>query len=168
DAVHVGPDDELFGVHDLSDECAGKIGTITTERGDTAVEGRADETGNDRNYAKLVQSGSEQAGAKAFAKRGQPVKKSGIDGHGPALRRYMQQIAGEKFQFVQDLRMVMLGKLQAIEDVEVKYDEVFRRFTRFGELVARQFCGDFQERIRNSLDCRYNNGHRRDRSRFPH
>src|SRR5208337_5242398 len=55
DAVHVGPDDEFFGVHDVGDEGAGEIGAVATERGDTAVEGRTDETGNDRHDARFEQ-----------------------------------------------------------------------------------------------------------------
>src|SRR5271157_3593929 len=88
-----------------------------------------------RDNAELVQGRGEQAGTETFAKGGQPVQESRIDGHRPALRRFMKQIAGEKLQFVLDLRMVLFGKLQAIEDAEVEPDEILRGFMRFSELV---------------------------------
>ena len=51
DAVDIGPDDEFFGVHDVGDDSAGKIGAVAAERGDTAVGSGADETGDDGNEA---------------------------------------------------------------------------------------------------------------------
>ena len=50
-SVHIGPDDELFSVHYVGDDRAGKIGAVAAERGDAAVGSGADETGNDGNEA---------------------------------------------------------------------------------------------------------------------
>src|SRR5690242_11241237 len=47
DAVDVGPNDELVGVHNVSDDGAGKIGAVAAERGDAAVGSCADEAGDD-------------------------------------------------------------------------------------------------------------------------
>src|ERR1700675_1739106 len=49
--VDVGPDDEFFGVHNVSNDRAGKIGAVAAERSDAAVRSRADEAGDDRNEA---------------------------------------------------------------------------------------------------------------------
>ncbi len=51
DAVDIGPNDELVGVHHVGDDGPGKIGTVATERGDAAIGSCADETGNDWNNA---------------------------------------------------------------------------------------------------------------------
>src|ERR1700747_912026 len=45
DAVHVGPDDQLARVHDMSDESTGKIGTVAAESGDAAIGSGADKAG---------------------------------------------------------------------------------------------------------------------------
>jgi hypothetical protein len=50
-SVHVGPDDEFFGVHDVGNDRAGKIGAIAAERGDTSVGSRTNETGDDGDEA---------------------------------------------------------------------------------------------------------------------
>ena len=49
--VDIGPDDEFFGVHHVSDDRAGKIGAIAAERGDAAVGSGADEAGDNGNEA---------------------------------------------------------------------------------------------------------------------
>src|SRR5436309_14108702 len=51
DAVDVGPNDELIGVHNVSDDSAGKIGAVAAERGDVAAGSCADKAGDDGNYA---------------------------------------------------------------------------------------------------------------------
>src|SRR5437667_10838461 len=51
DAVDVGPNDELIGVHNVSDDSAGKIGAVATKRGDAAVGSCADKAGDDGNNA---------------------------------------------------------------------------------------------------------------------
>jgi hypothetical protein len=49
--IHVSPNDELFGIHDVSNNRTGKIGAIAAERGNTTVGSGADEACNDRNEA---------------------------------------------------------------------------------------------------------------------
>ncbi len=49
--IHIGPDDELFGVHEVSNDRAGKIGAIAAKRGNAAVGSRADEAGDDGDEA---------------------------------------------------------------------------------------------------------------------
>jgi hypothetical protein len=51
DAVDVGPNDELIGVHNVGDDGTGKIGAVAAERGDTAVRSCANEAGNDGDNA---------------------------------------------------------------------------------------------------------------------
>src|SRR6266851_268278 len=51
DAVDVGPDDELIGVHDVGDDGAGKVRTVAAERGDAAIGSCADEAGDDGDNA---------------------------------------------------------------------------------------------------------------------
>src|SRR5206468_3614649 len=51
DAVDVGPNDELVGVHNVSDDSAGKIGAVAAERGDAAVGSCADKAGDDGHNA---------------------------------------------------------------------------------------------------------------------
>ena len=46
-SVHVGPDDELFGVHNVGNDRAGEIGAIAAECSDTSVGSRTNETGDD-------------------------------------------------------------------------------------------------------------------------
>jgi hypothetical protein len=46
DAIDVGPDDEFFGVHDVSDDGSGKIGAIAAEGGDATVGSGADKSGD--------------------------------------------------------------------------------------------------------------------------
>src|SRR6266436_3966578 len=65
DAVHVGPDDEFFGVHDVRDEGTGKIGAVAAERGDAAVGRGADEARDDRDDAVFKQR--EKNGAAALS-----------------------------------------------------------------------------------------------------
>jgi len=55
DAVHVGPDDKFFGVHDVRDDGTGKIGAVAAERGDAAVGRGADEARDDRDDAVFKQ-----------------------------------------------------------------------------------------------------------------
>ena len=50
-AVDIGPDDEFFGVHHVSNDRAGKIGAVAAERGDATVGSGADEAGDNRNEA---------------------------------------------------------------------------------------------------------------------
>jgi hypothetical protein len=66
DAVNIGPDDEFFGVHDMGDDGAGKIGTVAAERGDAAVGSGTDETGNDGNKA-IFEKGQEDSAAARFS-----------------------------------------------------------------------------------------------------
>jgi len=51
DAVDVGPNDQLIGVHDVGDDGSGKIGAVAAERSDAAVGSRADEAGDDGDNA---------------------------------------------------------------------------------------------------------------------
>src|SRR5437660_5004449 len=51
DAADVAPNDELVGVHNVSDDSAGKIGAVAAERGDAAVGSCADKAGNDGHNA---------------------------------------------------------------------------------------------------------------------
>src|SRR6266403_1571892 len=64
DAVHVRPDDEFFGVHNVGDDGSGKIGTVAAERGDAAVGRGADEAGDDGDDAVFEQG--EKNGAAAL------------------------------------------------------------------------------------------------------
>src|SRR5437588_11421801 len=50
-AVDVGPDDELVGVHNVSDDGSGKIGAVAAECGDAAIGSCTDEAGNDGHNA---------------------------------------------------------------------------------------------------------------------
>src|SRR5882762_3349110 len=55
DAVHVGPDDEFFGVHDVGDDGSGKVRAVAAEGGDAAVGRGADEAGDDGDDAVFKQ-----------------------------------------------------------------------------------------------------------------
>ena len=56
----------------------------------------------------------------------------------------------------------------SVQTAQQMHDEVLRRFTRTCELVSLEFSSDFQERIRNTLDRRYDHRHRRGSGRIPH
>jgi len=49
--IDIGPDDEFFGVDNIRNDSAGKIGAVAAKRGDAAVGSRADEAGNDGDQA---------------------------------------------------------------------------------------------------------------------
>ncbi len=51
DAVDVGPNDELIGVHDVRNDGTGKIGAVAAERGDAAIGSCADKASNYRDDA---------------------------------------------------------------------------------------------------------------------
>jgi hypothetical protein len=61
--VHIGPDDELFGIDHVGNDGAGKIGAISAERGDAAVGGGADEAGDDRDEASIEKREEDVAAA---------------------------------------------------------------------------------------------------------
>src|SRR5580704_15350276 len=54
-AVNVGPDHQFVGVHDVRNDCAGKVGAVAAECGDAAVWSRADETSDDRDDTSVEQ-----------------------------------------------------------------------------------------------------------------
>src|SRR5277367_6821007 len=51
DAVDIGPDDQFVGVHNVSDDGAGKIGAVAAQGGDATVGRSANKTGYDRDEA---------------------------------------------------------------------------------------------------------------------
>src|SRR5258707_2688007 len=53
DAVHIGPDDELVSVNDVSDQRAGEVRTVAAEGGDAAVASGTDKAGDHRDQAVL-------------------------------------------------------------------------------------------------------------------
>jgi hypothetical protein len=53
--VHIGPDDEFFGIEDVRDDGARVVGTVTAEGGDAAVGSGADEAGDHGNEAGVKQ-----------------------------------------------------------------------------------------------------------------
>src|SRR5260370_23717220 len=50
DAIDISPDDELVGVHDMSDDGPRKIRTIAAKSGNAAIARCADESGNDGDH----------------------------------------------------------------------------------------------------------------------
>jgi hypothetical protein len=129
DTVHVSPDDEFFGVHDVSDDSSRKIGTVATEGSDAAVGRGADETGDDGDDAVLEQR--EKDGAAALARlfevrlgvaeivAGQD-KVRGRDGHGGDSGFF--QRGGEK------ARTEAFSKGgEAIEELGIGSDAALRR-----------------------------------------
>ena len=63
--VDIGPDDEFFGVDDVSNDRAGKIGAVAAERGDATVGSRANESGDDGDKADFEKRKKSGAAASA-------------------------------------------------------------------------------------------------------